>query len=379
MRVGIDATLVRPDRLTGIERYALSLASALARAAPHEIVLFTRANAPEALKRLPVEQHAAPFRSRFSIEQAWLPMAASRAGIDLLHMLAFPTPVLWRGRAVVTLHDATPWLYRDTCSAGMRYYYAPLYKQALARTSGIITVSESARRDLTAALRLPAERIHVTRNGVEQCFFEGEPPGGPRAPYLLAVGTLEPRKNIPVLVEAFRQLRREGRDLELVLVGRQGWADSLPLGDMAAHVRLTGAIPDTELAELYAGAACFVLPSLYEGFGLCLAEAMAAGVPAVASGIPALRELGGDCVRFADPESPGDLAAGIRDALDRRPEVLAAARRGREHVRPLTWDACAEQTLELYARFAGISRPHPRARPVRARRAAGGGYLGGAS
>jgi glycosyltransferase involved in cell wall biosynthesis len=356
MRIGIDATLVRPDRLTGIERYALSLTAALARLAPGEVVLFTRHNAPPALKALPVEQHDAPFRHRFSIEQGWLPVAAARAGVDLLHMLAFPTPLLWRGQAAITVHDATPWLHRDTISAGMRYYYGPLYKQALRRAAGIITVSEASRTDLVAALGVPPAQVHVTHNGVDPCFFRAEAPQGPRAPYILAVGTLEPRKNLPVLLEAFRELRAEGRDLQLVLVGRQGWADSLPLGDLAAHVRLTGSVPDPELAEFYGGASCFVLPSLYEGFGLCLAEAMAAGTPAVASDIPALREIGGDCVRYAPPRSPAAFAEAIRAALDRREESASLAQVARERARRFSWDTCAADTLAVYRELTAHRR-----------------------
>jgi glycosyltransferase involved in cell wall biosynthesis len=359
MRIGIDATLVRPDRLTGIERYALSMTSALARLAAGEIVLFTRPDALPALKALPVEQHAAPFRYRLSIEQGWLPMAAARAGIDLLHMLAFPTPLLWRGKAVITVHDATPWLHRDTLSPGMRYYSGPLFKQALRRAAGIITVSEAARDDLAFTLGIPPERIHVTHNGVERCFVEAEAARGPRAPYILAVGTLEPRKNLPLLLDAFRELRAEGRDLQLVLVGRQGWADSLPLGDLAAHVRLTGSIPDPELVELYAGASCFVLPSLYEGFGLSLAEAMAAGTPAVASDIPALREIAGEFVRYASPRSAHSFAEAIRAALDRREESAALARGARERVRRFSWEACAAETLQIYrALTASRERRH---------------------
>jgi glycosyltransferase involved in cell wall biosynthesis len=349
MRIGIDATLVRPDRLTGIERYALSLTAAMARRAPGDIVLFTRPNAPAALTALPVEQHRAPFRNRFSIEQAWLPAAAARARVDLLHMLAFPTPLLWRGPAAITVHDATPWLHRDTISRGMRYYYGPLYRQALRRAAGIVTVSAASRADLVAALGIQPEHIHVTHNGVTPIFFDARPPPGPRDPYLLAVGTLEPRKNIPVLVEAFRRLRAEGRDLQLVLVGRQGWAAALPLGELAPWVRLTGSVPDAELAELYAGASCFVLPSLYEGFGLSLCEAMAAGAPAVASDIAALREVGGDTVAYAPPRAPEAFAARIREVLDGGPRVAERVARARERARGFSWDTSAQETMAVYA------------------------------
>jgi glycosyltransferase involved in cell wall biosynthesis len=347
VRIGLDLTLVRPGRLTGIERYALSLAGSLARLIPGELVAFTRPDAPLAVNALPVEQHAAPLRSRVAIDQAWLPLAARAARVDLLHTLAFPTPLLWRGPAALTVHDATPWLHRDTVSTGMRLYYRPLYAQALRRAAAVFTVSEASARDLAATTGVPAARICVTPNGIPPAFFDARPgPPGAR-PYLLAVGTLEPRKNLPALVEAFRLLRRGGRDLDLLLVGRQGWAGQLPLGDVAPHVRLTGTVSDADLAALYAGAACFVLPSLYEGFGLPLGEAMAAGTPAVASDLPALRELGGDAVRYAPPSDPAALAAAIAATLDdgRSTARIEAAR---ERARRFTWERCARATLEGY-------------------------------
>jgi len=350
MRIGIDATLVRRDRLTGVERYALSLVGAMARLAPDELVLFTARDAPPALQTLAVERHASPFAQRPPTDQLWLPLAAARARVDGLHLLAFPTPPLWRGRAILTLHDATPWLHRDTISVGMRYYYGPLYRQALRRASAIITVSHASRDDLVRVLDLPPDAVHVTHNGVDRRFFEARAPEGPQAPYLLTVGTLEPRKNVPTLIEAFRALRAAGRDLQLVIVGRQGWANPLPLGDLAAHVRLTGNVSDDELPELYAGAACFVLASHYEGFGLPLAEAMAAGAPAVASDIPALREVGGDTVRYASPDDAAAIAGAIGRALDAREESEAMAARARERARRFSWDSCAAETLAIYRR-----------------------------
>ena len=351
MRIGIDATLIRPDRMTGVERYALSLVRALAALAPDEIVLFVRPDAPDSVASLPVEQHEAPLTYRLPVDQAWLPLAAAYARVDLLHTLAFPTPPLWRGRSAITVHDATPWLHPETSSFGMRWYYRPLYPQALSRAAAVFTVSNAAKADLVATTGVPAERIHVTPNGVDPQFFEAHAPEGPRAPYVLAVGTLEPRKNLPLLLDAFRLLRKQGRDLQLVIVGRAGWAQSLPLGDLAPHVRLTGSVPDGELPALYAGAACFVMPSLYEGFGLPLAEAMAAGVPAVASDIPALREVGGEAVRYANPHEPASFAAAIGAALDDAEGSRLRAAAGRGRARRFRWEACAEATLEVYRRI----------------------------
>jgi glycosyltransferase involved in cell wall biosynthesis len=355
-RFGVDVTWLRPGRLSGVERHAIELVPALARLAPGELVLFARPDVPPPLLELDVERHETQLLGRLPLDQAWLPWAAARARVDLLHTLASPVPLLWRGACAMTVHDATPWLHPDAADAGTRWYVKPLYPQALARADAIFTVSEAAREDLVAVAGAPRARIHVTPNGVDPRFFEARPREGPRAPYLLAVGTFEPRKNLPVLLEALRALRREGRDLALLVAGRQAWTHSLPVGDLAPHVRLLGTVPDDELAALYAGAACFVMPSLHEGFGLPLAEAMAAGVPAVASDIPALREVGGETVRYADPNDPESFAAAIRTALDDREgsQLRAAAARGR--ARRFRWEDTARATLAVYRRVVRARR-----------------------
>jgi glycosyltransferase involved in cell wall biosynthesis len=347
-RFGIDATWLRPERRSGVERYAVELIAALARLAPGEIVLFARPDLPEPLSRIDVERHETQLLGRVPLDQAWLPWAAARARVDLLHTLASPTPVLWRGRAALTVHDAAPWLHPDAADPGTRWYLRPLYPQALSRAEAIFTVSAAARDDLVRAAGAPAERIHVVPNGVDPLFFEARAHEGPRAPYLLAVGTFEPRKNLPLLLEVLRRLRREGRDLSLVVAGRQAWTHSLPVGDLVPHVRLVGTVPDEELAALYAGATCFVMPSLHEGFGLPVAEAMAAGVPVVASDIPALRELGGETVRYADPHDAESFAEAVRRALDDREGSLLRAAAARGRARRFSWQETARATLAVY-------------------------------
>ncbi len=355
-RFGVDATWLRPDRLSGVERYASELIPALVRLAPGELVLFARPDLPPPIAALDVERHETQLLGRLPLDQGWLPWAAARARVDLLHTLASPIPLLWRGACAMTIHDATPWLHPDAADAGTRWYAKPLYPQALRRADAIFTVSEAAREALVRAAGAPRERIVVTRNGVDRRFFEAHAREGPRAPYLLAVGTLEPRKNLGALLEALRLLRREGRDLALVVAGRQAWTQSLPVGDLAPHVRLAGLVPDDELAALYAGAACFVLPSLHEGFGLTLAEAMAAGVPAVASDIPALREVGGETVRYADPLDPESFARAIRCALDDREGSMLRAAAARGRARKFRWEDTARQTLAVYRRIVRARR-----------------------
>jgi glycosyltransferase involved in cell wall biosynthesis len=355
-RVGIDLTWLRADRLSGVERYAMELVPRLVGLAPGEVVLFTRPDLPPALLELEVERHELQSVGRLALDQAWLPWAASRAHVELLHTLASPTPFLWRGASAMTIHDATPWLHPDAMDTATRWYVKPLYPQALGRADVIFTVSEAAREDLVRAAGAPRERVVVTPNGVDPIFFEARASEGPRAPYLLAVGTFEPRKNLALLLEVLRILRREGRDLALLIAGRQAWTHSLPVGDLAPHVKLLGTVPDAELASLYAGAACFVMPSLHEGFGLPLAEAMAAGVPAVASDIPALREVGGEAVRYADPLDAESFVRAIRAALDDREgsQLRAAAARGR--ARRFRWEDTARATLAAYRRLLRARR-----------------------
>lgn len=354
MRAGIDLTLLRPGRLTGIERYAIELVRAMAARVPTEIVLFTGPVVDETIVRLDVEQHRAPWSARLPVDQVWLPWAAARARVDLLHMLAFPSPALWSGRSILTIHDATPWLFRETTSMGMRLYYRPLFPRAIGRADAIVTHSEASKRDIAAACGASPDRIRVAPLGCHSPLFPGDAraagsaPCVSSAPFVLFVGTLEPRKNLHVLIDAFRMLRRDGRTLELVLAGRQGWGPHLDLGDVRPHVRLEGHVTDLRLATLYRSAACFVLPSLHEGFGLTLLEAMAAGVPAVAADIPALRELGADTVCYAEPQSASALASAIAACLDDQQAASVRAQRARLRARDYSWERCAQITIDTY-------------------------------
>lgn len=356
MVIGIDATLLRPDRTTGVERYALGLLRGLAgRLDPDEVVMFVRPDAPPEVLSLPFRRRVAPLTARIPVDQIWLPRAARAARVDLLHTLAFPTPVLWRGPAAMTVHDATPWLFPDVVSKGMRLYYRPLFPQALSRATAVFTVSHASRRDLAAVARVAVERIHVTPNGVDARFLRASPPPAPPRPYLLAVGTVEPRKNLGVLVDAFRLLRRAGRDLQLVIAGRTGWGGPPELAELAPHVRLAGYVEDGRLPSLYAGASCFVQPSRYEGFGLALAEAMAAGVPTVVSEIAAHREVAGLTARYAPSGDPAAFAAQIAAALDDRRGTARRVSAARVRVRRFTWEACAERTATVYRTLLGPS------------------------
>ena len=353
MRVGIDATLLRPGRVTGIERYATELLCALAERAGGEIVLFTRPDVPEPVRGLAVEQHRSPLAARVPVDQLWLPLAARRARVELLHMPAFPAPLPWRGRTVLTVHDATPWLFPDTVSVGMRLYYRPLFSRALRRAAAVLTPSQAARADLASTGLAPPERIHVIPEGVGRDFLDAARAAPAGAPYVLFVGTIEPRKNIETLLAAFRLVSGECGALELVLAGRPGWGRLPGPRDFDGRVRHVGQVSDEELVRLYAGASCLVVASLYEGFGLPLLEAMAIGTPAVASDVPALRELGGDTVRYADPRDPAALARAIKACLDDGEPTGMLVGKARLRAREYRWGRCADATLAVYREVLG--------------------------
>jgi alpha-1,3-rhamnosyl/mannosyltransferase len=195
----------------------------------------------------------------------------------------------------------------------------------------VIAVSEFTKREVVELLGVPAERIRVVPNGVEPVFT----PRGPAAEgeYVLAVGTLEPRKNLTVV----QQL-----DVPLRVVGARGWGN-VPLAGWV------GRASDDELAALYRGARCLVYPSLYEGFGIPVLEAMACGTPVVTSRGGATEEVAGGAAVLVNPRDPAAVAAGIEEAVARRDELVP---RGLERAREFTWERAAAETRAVYEEAA---------------------------
>jgi alpha-1,3-rhamnosyl/mannosyltransferase len=199
----------------------------------------------------------------------------------------------------------------------------------------VIAVSEFTRRELVDLLGVPEERIHVVPNAVEDEFTRDGP--AEQGEYVLAVGTLEPRKNLDRLVEAVRRT-----DTELRIVGARGWGGVEVAGN---GVRWLGEVSDAELARLYRGAACVAYPSLYEGFGIPVLEAMACGVPVVTTRGTAMEEVANGAAVLVDARDPAEIAAGILRAVADRSRLVA---RGLERARAFRWDAVAAATVDVY-------------------------------
>jgi glycosyltransferase involved in cell wall biosynthesis len=296
-------------------------------------------------------------------EQALQPGALRREGVDLLHSPAFVQPVLWRGPSVVSFMDLSFLRFPRAFNRGNRLYLTTMARVAARRADHLLAISEHTRQDLIHLLGARPDRVTVTYCGVDAAFrplpeaevaafrARRELP----AEFILYLGTLEPRKNVPRLLDAYARLRQRGTVPPLVLAGGRGWGDhpidarveALGLTD---SVRFLGYVPTAELPLCYNAASVFVYPSLYEGFGLPPLEALACGTPVVASNASSLPEALGDAALLVDPRDVVALAdaldAALGDAALR--DRLRAA--GPAQARRFSWRQMAEQTLAVYHR-----------------------------
>jgi glycosyltransferase involved in cell wall biosynthesis len=371
-RIAVDLrAVVRPP--TGIGVHTLELATRLARRGRFELVGLAHRE-PLAAPRLAaagvaVEWQSAPLGVLW--QQFVLPRRLAAGDLDLLWSPLLTLPRRLPVPGVVTLHDLAALLWPETLPLKVRWSLLPFLESTVERAERIVAVSHATARDLAAAFPAAAGKTEVIWNGVDEAWRPAEPAviaatrerlGAPDG-YFLYAGTLEPRKNVALLLDAWLAYRQahDGRALPLLVAGPEGWKQRRLEQRLAAlssaGVRRLGRLADDELREAVAAATAFVYPSLYEGFGLPVAEAMAAGVPVVVSESSSLPEVAGE----AGLAVPADDAEALAEAL-RRLDVeagLAAelGRRGRERARLFSWDEAAARLEGVFADVLERRRP----------------------
>ena len=264
---------------------------------------------------------------------------------------------------VVTIHDIVPLEHPEWLSRKFAQWYRILMPRLVRRARAIITVSNYSKQRLVAITGIPESKVTVISGGVSQRFFQATPAqsadavrqlGLPSSRYVLSVGSLEPRKNLPRLISAWKQaLPQLDADIWLVIVGgiRKDIFKNTLAGELPERICLAGRVEDSILPALYAGALVFAYPSVYEGFGLPPLEAMAAGAPVLTGNLTSLPEVVGDAGVMVDPHKPEAIAEGLLQLIKNESERNVLAARAKKRAATFTWENTASETLSLLQKY----------------------------
>jgi glycosyltransferase involved in cell wall biosynthesis len=380
-RFAIDVTACwRPQRV-GMLTVAVELTRALVAArGDDEYILLCSRERPPALAGLDCEAVLSPYRHELALKTRWLPAVEAQLDCDAILYPYWPSPPLRRLHAppaAIFVHDLAFKLRPGEVPWQQRLYMGAVLGRSLRNAAAVLVPSEATRRDLLASYPITGLRskISVVAEGVSPEAPPGPLPSRLEPGFILAVGTIEPRKNYPRLISAYRHLRRESVPLlvgdrpgvpELVIAGRPGWAygDTLVKIKAERGVRYLGHVDDATLSALYRSASMLAFPSLYEGFGLPLLEAMAHGLPAVVGNAGSLPELADGAAIVVDSEDVRSIAAGIERLLSdaRLRETLSAA--GRERAAQFTWERSASATRDVLRRIVAPGATAPAGRTI---------------
>ncbi|MCS7257874.1 MAG: glycosyltransferase family 4 protein [candidate division WOR-3 bacterium] len=362
MRIGIDASVLRtPPRGVGV--YLSNLLARFSSLAPNdEFFLYTPSKLYIDFKHNNYIIKLGKPPLNLLGGTLWLKInSALRRNADNLSVFFSPAHILpplpQRIKTVLTVHDLVAILYPETMANYNRLVHRIYFKQSIIRAHKIIAVSEWTKKLLCEYFSLQPEKISVIYEGYDESFRvypKSEIQFYLRQlnitePYILSVGTIEPRKNYPCLIRAFKKF---SSTFMLVIAGKHGWKtdsvmDLIKQLGLKHRVRILGYVSPDKLPYLYNGAEIFVIPSLYEGFGLPLLEAMACGLPIVASKSSSFPEIGGDACLYFDPSDPTDLAEKMDLILSNSVLKEKLMKKAQNRAREFSWESCAQKTLAV--------------------------------
>jgi glycosyltransferase involved in cell wall biosynthesis len=381
LHIAIDAHSVGAG-LAGNESYIANLIEALAAidTANRYTLYVTRREAVERFSgRWP---HVAVRMTLPHTPLVRIPLTLSaelrRRPVDLLHV-QYTAPPLAPCAVVATIHDLSFEHLPETFNRRSRAQLRLTVRRTARLAHQVITPSDYSRRDLLETYHLPRERVHVTPLAAAPCFAPARDAEqrrrtkelyGIKGEYILAVGSIQPRKNLVRLIEAYRDLRTarpQAKLPQLVLVGKRGWLygetlDAVNRHSLGGDIRFTGYARETDLPSLYTDALCFVYPSYFEGFGLPVLEAMACGAPVVAGNRTSLPEVVGDAGLLFDPFDVSALTAALARMIDDAKLRRALGSAGLERTRLFNWRETARLTLEVYERAVTLDAKNSRKR-----------------
>jgi glycosyltransferase involved in cell wall biosynthesis len=382
MRIGVDARLVY-HQPAGISRYTGHLLQAMAELdKDDEFIVFQHRKHKLPLIQAPNFRRATLFSPvHHRLEQYSLALELYRFPLDLLHSTDFIPPLHGPHKSVITVHDLAFLHYPHFLTTESAAYYGQIDK-AVVRANHIIVPSEHTKHDLIGQMGVPSDKVSVIYEAANPSFVPlpvgparqeittkyGIPPT-----YLFAVGTIEPRKNVTGLLQAFACLRDKygpAQGVGLVIAGSKGWLYEETL-ETVRTLKLTdstfflGRVPDDDLHKLYVGARCHVHPAYYEGFGLPPLEAMACGTPTIVSNVSSLPEVVGDAAVLVNPRDTEEIAVAMHRLLTDDDLHAELSEKGLQRARTFRWEKAALRTLEVYrqvvaARTAAIKPAAPR-------------------
>ncbi|HEY5029060.1 MAG TPA: glycosyltransferase family 1 protein [Candidatus Angelobacter sp.] len=383
MRIAIDSwTLASRFRCQGTYVYTQNLLREFKKIARQNSSLrfslfASDRNGNDAVKVAPDENFELRSSTLLDHDRLWrfggAGLSASRSRADVMFIPTAAILPMGPVPAVCTIHDVTP-ITMPSHSTKVSAMQRVLLKGCARFSRTIITSSECSKRDIVALLGVPDRKVVVIHDGCDQILFNADPPDltalailharlGIERPYVLHHGTIQPRKNLKRLIDAFRLMRSNDANLDcdLVLVGQLGWASDEIVNAAAkscgrGKVILAGVLGDSDLALLIKGASLAVVPSLYEGFSLPMVEAMACGVPTVASATSCLPEISGNVLAYFDPLSIEDMAACLHTVLRDSDLSRRLRQKGIDRARVFTWERCARETLDALLKAGQADR-----------------------